>query len=100
MQIVENWAEIHGTIVRCEESERSPEFTIAYVNVKEVRDVPGFKNLIRQHADRPLPVHVPTKLGTKLGLNRATTITCWIRMAAPNKFFVHRQHLTVGVSDD
>lgn len=98
MQIAENWAEIRGTIVRCEESERGPEFTVVYIDVREVRDVPGFKNLARQHAERLLPVHIPSELCIKIGLKPAMTIACRVKMKKLNKFFVHREHITVDTS--
>lgn len=100
MQIIENWTDIKGAVERLEGSSRHSDFTTVFVRVEESRDVPGFKNLLREISGRTLDVLIPTSICNELPIRPGSRIACRVRMAGGRQHFVHRHHVDLVAEGD
>jgi hypothetical protein len=82
MQVVPNQADVHGRLVAWSPNSDVEGYGLATIHVVSAKDVPGFANLIEQHAGREIPVYMPTgnlEEGSETGFRA--------RMTGPGRFF-------------
>ena len=95
VQIIENWSKIIGIVQSLQPSTEVDEFLAVEVEVQSVQPVEGFPNLLDDAIGKNLVIHMPKTLAEELGITAFDRIECRVRQAGPNRYFVHREYVTV-----
>ena len=95
VQIVENWSDIRGTIIRSKPSKELEDFHIVNIDVEEVQAVEGYPNLLEDSVGQIIPVYIPDELVHSYQLETGMVIFWRVRRASLKKNFVHTKHLDV-----
>ncbi len=96
VSIIENWSEISGTVVSVTPSLELGGFESVEIAVEDVKDVPGFPNLLTDAAGKNLMVLMPADLVSRLAIHAGQRITCRVRRGGPDKVFVNIEHVDVS----
>jgi hypothetical protein len=94
MQVIENWADIHGRIQSLNEPGDFPGFATALIDVKSVAAVPGFANLFEQANGQTVRVNIPEKAVRECSLGPGRLVSCRIRKGGPHSAFAHPQQVS------
>jgi hypothetical protein len=89
MQVVENWADVRGTIRGLSEPGDVAGFVTALIDVQRVAPVPGVANLFEQAAGHTIRVNIPRAAAEALSLRAGQVITCRLRKGGPLTAFAH-----------
>lgn len=100
VQIIENWSRIAGIVRTLQPSTEVKGFTIADVEVEQVTPVEGFPNLLEGAEGQTLPIHIPDELVDQLRIEALDRIECRVRRAGPDRYFVHRQEISIVSPDE
>ena len=95
VQIVENWADIEGSVQNVDRASEIPGFVKASVELERVTDVEGFPNLLASLNGAVITVFVPSELAEEQGLQPGTRLVARARRARPGRTFVHADHVEV-----
>jgi len=86
VQIIENHAEIRGTLVSREEDPERPGFVRLLVKVEQAAPVAHWPNLFEPHVGESVVLHVRSEEAPQCGPAEAIHVRA--RMAGPNLAFV------------
>jgi hypothetical protein len=89
MQVIENWADVRGTIRGLSEPGDVAGFVTALIDVNHVAPVPGVANLFEQAAGQTIRVNIPQAAAEALSLRPGQAVTCRVRMGGPLTAFAH-----------
>jgi hypothetical protein len=92
VQIIENWSDISGKVRFYTLSSEVEGFAAVTINVENVRDVPGYANLLSTVAGTEITILVPQTLATQQKIASGTQIDCRVRRGGPNRIFIHPDH--------
>ena len=96
VQMIENWAEIEGTLTNLAASPRLSDFVVADVEVATVTSVEGFRNLLEDAAGTTLHVNLPAQVADAAGLRPGVRVAMRVRRAGPPPtIFAHPDHVAV-----
>ena len=93
MQVVENWAELHGQVTEYLPDPAAPGHTIARVKVNEVRSLEPYPNLFKSSAGETLEIKLPIPKLPRALPPVDGRIVWRIRRAGPQMIFVHPDSL-------
>lgn len=84
VQVIENWADITGTVRAVEPSDKGPTYRTLILDVDTVTDVPGFPNLLSDTPGTTLAIIIP-------GPDPApgTSLKARVRRASPFEIFAN-----------
>lgn len=82
VQVVENWAQVTGTIAAVAPSPRAADWLDLVFEDPAVSDVEGFPNLVAA-APRPLRVRCPSRTVAEAGLAAGQTVSLRVRLGGP-----------------
>ena len=88
VQVVENWAELSGTIRKIEPHASLENYWTALLEVEEVTSVPDYPNLFEWAKGRTIEVNIPASKVQELGLSPGKKIAGRVRKAGPTSAFV------------
>lgn len=100
VQIVENWAELTGTVRAITESTKGAEHRTVFIEVEVVADVEGFPNLVDAAAGDVVRVIARQDALDGAGVTERSHVCCRVRKATPFEIFVHPEGFTVVPADD
>lgn len=89
VQIVENWAELIGTLRSIAPSSKGPDHRTLTIEVETINDVEGFPNLIGEQVGESVDVHARADLVERSGVEEGNRIRCRIGKATPFEIFTH-----------
>lgn len=95
MEIVENWADIEGSVRDVAPAPEMPGYVKASIDVEGTADVEGFRNLLAGSNGAVITVFVPSTLADERGLKPGTRLVARARKARPDRTFVHPDHVEV-----
>jgi len=95
VQIIENWSKVTGIVQSLQPSAEVVKFMLIFVEVQSVEPVEGFPNLLKDAVGKILAIHLPETLAEELGVTALDRIECRVRQGGPNRYFVHRDDITV-----
>ena len=95
VQIIENWSKVTGIAQSLQPSTEVDEFMVVDVEVQSVEPVEGFPNLLEDAVGKILAIHLPEAFAEKLGITPLDRIECRVRKAGLDRYFVHREYVTV-----
>jgi len=102
VQVVENWAEVVGTVSDVAASDRGPDWRVVVVDVSsgQVANVGGWPNLVRSQvtSQRRLLVTCPAAPLQQRGVQPGQQVRGGARLAGPGQVLAHPDGLT-PVSD-
>jgi hypothetical protein len=93
MQVIENWSDLTGQVVRLQDDAERPGYKLLDLAVKIADPVPGVAHLLADKQGSNLSLHVPASAATNLATG--DNITVRARLAGPNLFFSHPENLSV-----
>jgi hypothetical protein len=101
-QIIENWADISGTVISVQPAEDRQDYTVVVVQVDGVEAVPAspgagtayFPNLLADAQGSSMSVLFPNSVVQQHGVRAGVRITCRIRKI-PGGAFVHPDHIVI-----
>ena len=85
VQVVENWADVTGTVEGTSADERRPGYVRVSVGLHESREVPGFPDLMRPSVGSTVDILIPAQQGA--GLRTGQQVTGRVRRAGPTDCF-------------
>lgn len=95
VQMVENWAEVTGTVRSIGGSGKGPDYLTVAVEVEVVDDLDDFPNLVAGAAGETLLI-ISRREGVKrAGLAEGSRVRCRVRKATPLEIFAHPEGFTV-----
>ena len=94
MQVVENWAEVKGTVQGLGPHPSLDGYSVVEVQVESVADVTGYPNLFHSAAGQTLAVNVPKDRVGEL-LAPGEQVTLHVRRGGPGSVFAHPDRITV-----
>jgi hypothetical protein len=89
MQVIENWADIRGTIRSVNDEGDCPGFLTALIDVQTVSPVSGFANLFQGAGGQTIRVNIPKAAVQQSPLTPGQFVTCRIRKGGPHTAFAH-----------
>ena len=95
VEIVENWADIEGSVREVAAASEVPGFVKASVDLERTADVEGFRNLLASSNGTVITVLVPSAIADERGLQPGTRLVARARRARPDRTFVHPDHIEV-----
>lgn len=95
VEIVENWADIEGSVRDAGLASEMPGFVKASVDIERAADVEGFRNLLADSTGAVVTVFVPSALADERGLQPGRRLVARVRKAGPDGTFVHPDHVEV-----
>ena len=94
MQIIENWAEVHGDLVGWVPGLDPGAPGVARVRVQRVRPVGAFPNLFSDAEGREIEIRCPSPHARSGSVPAPGSVVTWrIRKAGPNQAFLHPDEL-------
>jgi hypothetical protein len=88
VNIVENWAQIHGVVESIVENPKLSKYSLVNLDLKGSAPVGSFPNLARADEGKTIKMNVMTsELGTH-GIRRGATISCIVRKAYGQVYFM------------
>ena len=72
MQVVENWAQVSGTVRDVSAHPTLAAYAVVNLDVESVADIAGYPNLFREAAGQTLAVSVPREGAVALGIAPAS----------------------------
>ena len=100
VQIVENWAELTGTLRSIAPSSKGPDHLTLTIDVETIDDVEGFPNLIGTQTGESVDVLARAELVERSGVEEGGRVRCRIRKATPVEIFVHPDEFSRLASQD
>lgn len=94
MQIVENWADVTGTVRAVEPARDRAGFQRVEIAVERIGDVAGFPNLVGKGAPGTLAVLFPDQIARRSGIVAGAKISCRVRLGGRRSMFVHPDHVS------
>ena len=88
VQVVENWAELSGTIRNVEPHASLQNYWTVQVEVEDVTPVPDYPNLFEWAKGKTIEVNIPASKVQELALSPGKKISCRVRKAGPTSAFV------------
>jgi hypothetical protein len=99
MQIIENWADVVGTVVELRADDGVEGFTVVDLEVQGVTPVEGWPNLFEDAAGQRLLVSFPNELVEERAVAPGAVIRCRIRRGG-TAAYVHPEHVQISTGDD
>ena len=93
--IVENWADVRGTLLDVKPSQQADDFVTLELKVSDVKNVKGFKNLLDDKKGETLSVNVKRSIVQDMELKPGASVSSRVRMAGPGRLFAHPEHVKV-----
>jgi hypothetical protein len=93
VQMIENWSDIHGIVVACQESLELDEFHLVSVLIDSVSPVEGYTNLFSGINGMNMDIFIPSHLVLGLHIQPDLFIECRVRRATHGRIFVHQEHI-------
>ena len=100
VQIVENWAELTGTLRSIAPSGKGPDHLTLTIDVETIDDVEGFPNLIGKQAGESVDVVARAELVERSDVEEGGRVRCRIRKATPVEIFVHPDEFSRLANED
>ena len=94
VQIVENWAELTGTVQSIGDSDKGADHGLLLLEVEDVADVEGFPNLVRVNPGEVVPVIVRRDTLERSGVVQGSHVRGRVRRATPSEIFAHADSFT------
>jgi hypothetical protein len=94
VQVVENWADVTGTVEGASADEQRPGYLRVSVALRASREVPGFPDLMRPSVGSTVDILVPAQQGA--GLRSGQLVAGRVRRAGPTDCFAGPQGLRAG----
>jgi hypothetical protein len=94
VQVVENWADVTGTVEGTRADERRPGYVRVAVALHGSREVPGFPDLMRPSVGASVDILVPAEQAH--GLQRGQQVAGRVRRAGPGDCFAGPEGLRAG----
>lgn len=95
MQVIENWADIQGTIVGIQEHPTLDGYDSVRVKVSEVKPVAGFANHFQNAAGTEVTINVPHDVVNSKMMRADVEIGGRIRNAGTDRVFLNPDQLEV-----
>jgi hypothetical protein len=95
MQIIENWTGIVGIVESIHSESGSAKLIAVKLKVTRASSVEGFQNLLADAEGRIITVQVPQQIFKKFHLQPGMVVSCRVRRAGANRFFLHPDHFSV-----
>lgn len=89
MQIVENWADVTGTVRSVTPDARRAGFVDVELVVERIADVAGFPNLLGRGSPATLDVLLREEVVHRLGISVGVRLRCRARLAGGRAVFAH-----------
>jgi hypothetical protein len=97
--MVENWADVHGTVQRVNKASEMSGFNRVNLLVDEVKEVENYPELVSvylaEQQETQLGLLIPLHIVTEYGLKAGMVIECRVRCAGLGRFFVNTDYLLI-----
>jgi hypothetical protein len=100
VQIVENWADLHGTVQSIGDSDKGADFCTVLVEVEDVADVEHFPNLVKVSPGDTVPVIARRDAVERSGVVEGGHVRGRVRKASPFEIFAHPDGFTAEEGGD
>lgn len=87
MQVIENRADVRGRVEGVADDPALAGYAVVTLVPEAVADVPGYANLFREAAGRPMDVRVAADRVAAIGLTAGDQVTARVRLAGPGRVF-------------
>ena len=94
VQIVENWAELTGTVRSVGECDKGADHCLVLLEIEQVADVEGFPNLVRVNPGEVVPVIARREALERAGVAQDSHVRGQVRRATPSEIFAHPDSFT------
>jgi hypothetical protein len=95
VNIVENWTEIKGEVLRVIRRRETPKSLAVTIKLHNVKPVAGFANLIDRQAGETLEALFPIEIVDQMKFEVGDVLSCRVRKAGLERYYVHREHVSV-----
>ena len=96
VNIVPNWTEIKGKVKSIVPHKKLSGYSVILVEVKQLSDVKGFKNLMAGMQDKEVSAIVSTAALDEKDIREGTLITCHLRITQSRENFVNPESIQEG----
>jgi hypothetical protein len=98
--MIENWAQLEGTVREVRPDPELPDQIVAVVDVESVEPVSDndgklFPNLFAEAPGQTIELHVPAHPAAERQLAPGRQISARVKRAGTSRSFVHPRHLTI-----
>jgi hypothetical protein len=94
VQIVENWADLKGTVQSISDSDKGPDFCTMLIEVEDVADVEHFPNLVKLSPGEVVSVIARKDAAERSGVVQGGHVRGRVRKASPFEIFAHPDGFT------
>lgn len=95
MQVIENWAEARGRVIKVAPHPTLGDYVVVEMEVDAVSPVADYPNLIQWAEGQTLRVNLPAEKARELSLAPGMEISFWVRRGSPDSVFADPQRISV-----